>query len=38
MVHWCGATVHDLSAEQADLHTDLVRPFKSNYTIRQVDI
>jgi hypothetical protein len=24
MVHWCGATVHDLSAEHADLHTDLV--------------
>ena len=24
MVHWCGAAVHDLSAEQADLHTDLV--------------
>jgi len=23
MVHWCGASVHDLSAEQADLHTDL---------------
>ena len=23
MVHWCGAQYHDLSAEHADLHTDL---------------
>ena len=23
MVHWCGAQYHDLTAEHADLHTDL---------------
>ena len=24
LVHWCGGSVHDLSPEQVDLHTDLV--------------
>ncbi len=33
MVHWCGATVHDLSAEHADLHTDLVSKVLTKKTI-----